>query len=384
MMKGILIKILGVCVFIASLGLVSCNDEPEQKIEHKRLILLYAVAANNLNSNLRYDLREILSVGGQLDLVRNKVMVYSVVPVGECKLQEMVKTKTGTYEFSTVKEFDPLPLSVEEERIREVIDYVDATYDYPYKGLILWSHATGWEPWFGTFPDSGSGARRSFGVDSYEGVSYRCNINNLANAIPEGIFDFIWFDCCYMANIETAYELRNKTEKIVGYATEIWNDGMPYDATMPYLLRADPDLPGAAFALFAHYDEAGEAVTISITDTSELEGLARASTRIFAEGTAPTSLVGIHNYARSPNGPFYDMGALLRSYRGVPEVYVDEFDKALERAVPYKLASEYDFSGALIRPSQYCGLTMHNFIDNGTASENFYKLLEWYKATRGE
>lgn len=382
MMKGILAKILGVCIIVASLGLTSCHDEPgeEKPVEKYRLILLYAVAANNLYSNLRADMNEILKVGNQLDLVHNKVLVYSVVPGGECKLQELVKGKNG-YEYSTVRTFDSTPLSVEEERISEVIGYVEENYEYPYKGLILWSHATGWEPWFGSYPPRDE-RRRSFGADQYDGKTYRCNINDLAAAIPEGVFDFIWFDCCYMANIETVYQLRNKTEKIVGYVTEVWNDGMPYDATMPYLLRKNPDLPGAAFALYEHYDANWEAVTVSITDTSQLEQLAYTSSKIFSQGTPPSSLTGIHNYARSPQGPFYDMGQLLRSYTGVSTADLEEFNDTMDKAVPYKLASELDFTGAPIKAEDYCGLTMHNFVDNGSASENFYKELDWYVSTR--
>lgn len=369
------------CMLISLLSLASCREEPAAPIEHQRLILIYAVASNSLYSNFLDDMREVVRAGKDLDLVHNKVLVYSVIRGGDCKLQELIKDQKGNYTLSTVMTYPQTPLSVEEERISDVLNYVNDNYDYPYKGLILWSHATGWTPWFGTYPSSNS-PKRWFGEDQFEGKSYYCNITSLAKAIPDGVFDFIWFDCCYMANIETVYQLRGKTDKIIGYVTEIYANGMPYDATLPYLLRANPDIMGAAFALFASYDAYGEEVTVSVMDTSGLDHLAEAASRIFEYGTPPTSFSGIHNYSRLTNNPFYDMGTLMESYTGISDTDISVFKDAMERVVVYKLASERDFDHKYIDPKKYSGLTMHNYVDNGSAGEDFYTTLDWYRDTR--
>lgn len=68
----------------------------------------------------------------------------------------------------------------------------------------------------------------------------------LADAIPDGVFDFIWFDACYMSGIETAYELRDKCDTFVAYPTEVYTPGMPYNLTIPYILKETPDLKSAA------------------------------------------------------------------------------------------------------------------------------------------
>ena len=48
----------------------------------------------------------------------------------------------------------------------------------------------------------------------------------------EGIsFSFIYFDSCFMGNIESLYELRNNASAIVASPTEVLTEGMPYDKT---------------------------------------------------------------------------------------------------------------------------------------------------------
>lgn len=373
------------CLLIA-LWFPSCvgqEDEPVIQGEKERLILIYAVAANNLQTNLKYDSLEITVAGPQLDLTNNKVLMYSVVNSGVCLLQELQKnSRTGKYEFVTVTDFPEEPLSTSGERISEVMEYVSANYDYQKMGLVLWSHADGWLPWFAGSTPSYS-RKKSFGWDNFDGATYKTNITELAEAIPAGMFDFIWFDCCYMANIETIYQLREKTDYIVGSVLEIASDGMPYNLTMPYLLQKNADLENAAFALFSFYDRNNVPVSVSIIKTGELEQLAEVAKTIISEGTLPTPLTGLQTYQRSPiTEKFYDMGQLLRTYMDITEETEQQLTSALNGAVRYKLISDYDFNGRPINTSVYSGLSMHNFVDNGSGNAEFYKILDWYKATR--
>lgn len=366
--------------------LPSCHktDEPVEEITNDRVILLYAVAANNLYSDLKDDIKEILRAAPRMDLKRNALLIYSVDETNQCKLERLTQNSKGEYEFSLVKSYPETPLSVEEERINEVITYVNDNYDYQRKGLILWSHATGWIPFFMGSKPTGV-KQHSFGNDKYNGTVYECNITTLADAIPDGIFDFIWFDCCYMANIETIYQLRGKADYLVGYVTEIWGEGMPYNLTMPYLLRYNADLEKAALELFNYYDVASRPVTVSITQTSQLENLAAASALIFDKGIAPTDFNGIHNYSRLSGHPFYDMGELMNAYQNIDNETLREFNIAINKAVIFKLASPFDFSWPRpedINQATYSGLSMHNFINSGSSDEEFYKTLDWYKATR--
>lgn len=375
-----------IILLISVSGFSACSsDEPLDKAEKERLILIYAVAANNLQYNLKYDMQEILDIAPKLNLANNKVLVYSVVNSGECILQELRKNKSGKYEFVTVMTFPELPLSTSGERIAEVMEAVVAKYDYPYKGLVLWSHADGWLPWGQStpdFPDGDNEKRKSFGWDNYQGQTYKTNITTLAEAIPAGTFDFIWFDCCYMANIETIYQLRDKTDYVVASVLEIAQDGMPYQLTMPYLLQKTPDLKSAAFEFYSYYDSHYIAVSVSITDTSQLEYLAEVTKSVFRLGTPPTALSNIQTYQRSLSEKFYDMGQLLRSYTNVDSQLEDALNDAFSNAVTYKLISDFDFNNKPINTRDYSGLSMHHYINSGSPNETFYQTLDWFMATR--
>lgn len=370
---------LGILIIFMGMTFTACSDdEPLKPSEPQSLILIYAVAANNLYPDFRDDCEEILEGARTLDMINNKVLVYSVNPYNECVLQEVVKSG-NTCSFQTVKTFSRLPLSVDPERIAEVMGYVNQNYSqFPHKGLVLWSHATGWLPWFGEFPDQ----RRSYGSDTYNGEKYQCNITDLADAIPENVFDFIWFDCCYMANIETVYQLREKADYIIGYVTEIYSLGMPYHLTLPYFIGSQPNLERAAETLFRYYDDANMAVTVSIMKTDALENLAEKSSVIFKKGAQPSYLSSIQNYSRFSGSPFYDMGQLLRSYLNLTEDEISDFDQAMGEAVIFKRASAFDFNHKPISQGNYSGLSIHNYLDNHTANSVFYASLDWFVDTR--
>lgn len=371
---------------ITSAFFSSCSDNelPEDTSEKQRLILIYAVAANNLQPNLSLDLGEILQVAPNLNLKNNAVLAYYVTNEAKCKLVKLQKNaSTGKFEFSLVQEFPELPLSTSQERINEVLGYVEQNYDYPKKGLVLWSHADGWIPWEGGSTPQNA-PKRSFGMDNFQGATYKTNITDLADAIPPGMFDFIWFDCCYMGNIETVYQLREKADYIVGSVLEIASDGMPYQLTMPYLLREQPQLERAAAELYNYYNNSSVAVSVSVIDCSQLPLLAEATGKIFETGIAPDANVlnTIQTYQRSLPVRFYDMGQLLNSYEDIDADLKTQLADAFDRTVIYKAISKRDFNNRDINVKDYSGLSMHHYEDNGSLYNLYYTELDWFAATQ--
>lgn len=392
---------------VLAVTLSACGDDeagisPDMISDPDHVMLVYAVASNNLSENLELDMAEMLAAADRYDSGKNVVVVYSVTPDGRCVLRRMTSLYGGSErKFVEIKEYPRLPLSVDKERIREVIDDVRTMFDgVSRRSLVLWSHGTGWTPFFGKLPagddsegdsedDSednamrtGSGHKRSFGWDSYEGTHYECNITDLAEAIPDSFFEFIWFDCCYMSNIETLYQLRHKAEWIVAYPTEIYSPGLPYDQILPLLMSERPDLKGSAETLFKYYDSRSMAVTVAVTETRWLEDVATAAANLIDDNNLPGG--SLQNYARSGYGPFYDFGQTLTSYPGATSGAKESFEDALDRAVVVKYASERDFNRVEIRPENYSGVSVHLFSDSDvSAQSDFYRTTDWYKATRG-
>lgn len=401
------IRMLWIAMILAvlSFGFVSCSEEPEE--EKERLILIYAVVSSDLSSWFGLDKTEIEEVAPALDLEHNAVMVYYATPGGESRLEKLTRNKDGSIRFELERSYETLPLSTSKERISEVLNYVAENYDYQRKGLIFWGHGTGWVEW----PQGGNlespltdaqsdepadSRRKAYGAQNHKGKTYRTNIPELAEAIPAGKYDFIWFDCCYMASIENIYQLRHKSPYVVGYVMEVYNPGAPYNLILPYLLRRDADLVGAANEFFEYYYSgvSGYAphVSVSVIKTSGLDRLAEAAAGIYFDGQPPVSFGHIQNYSRyvqKENGnngynvsfPFYDLGQLLGSYGTPASSYGVELQEALDETVVFKKISTTDFSGKIIDVEAYSGLSVCNY-DPGNIYAEFYRELDWYKATR--
>ena len=383
----ILYKIVNSVVLCATvLSMTGCKDEPAPSINPENaesVTLVYAVASNNLYSNLIDDMWEMQYIAPSLNLSKNVVLVYYVNPNGQCTLQKLTVQK-GVGSFAEIKKYDDTPLSVEKDRISEVIDDVQGLYPNASHGIIFWSHASGWRPWFPAQNDQEF--RRTFGSDNYEGVNYQCNITDLAEAIPDHAFKYIWFDCCYMGNIETYYQLRKKADYVAGYPTEIYDAGMPYELTLPYLAKREPDLVGAANQLFDYYMQNPYSrlhnVTVSVVRTDLLEGIAEAARPFYTEGFVPTSLLNVNNYSRYVNYPFYDLEQLLYAYQGMDNETRQALADALEDAIIVRKISDTDFDHRPLNLNDYSAISVNNYKDTGSRDDLFYTTLDWYIATR--
>lgn len=379
--------------------LPACSDDPKpapdpDPSEDATSILLYAVASNNLHYDLQDDLAELYSGMEQSKPGEADVWIYSLDLKELPSLRHVVRQSDGSYSSTVVKQYDRSQYSTAPERISQVISDYTTLSDASQRGIIFWSHATGWQPDFNDHvvpadsenhrpqsTDNAGQVNYSYGSDQYLGTTDSCDIIELNEAIPSGTFDFIWFDCCYMSSIEVLYQLRDKAAHIVAYPTEVASEGMPYNLTIPYLARRDYDLTGAASAMSQYFLDRGQVVTIAVIDTSHLPELARLAET--AVGGQRLSLVKLQRYSRSPNGPFLDFGQYTRTWgANRPDAGWDEaaFTRALDATVIYKAASDYGFDGRAILPENFSGISCHYFYDDESEKAEYYKKLDWFKA----
>lgn len=380
------------CLALLTLAACHSSDEPvPEPARARRTLLVYAVASNNLSSFLQDDLREMTAAAPVVSgLGRDvRLLLYSVAAPNdtEATLKELIKGNDGKWKFETLKSYDRNTYSTDPARMREVFADVPRFAEADRYGLVFWSHGTSWLP---NFSDHGAaeGPKRSFGQDKYNGVSDYCDIDELAAAVPDRMFDYIWFDLCYMMGIETAYQLRDKCDWIAGYPTEDWADGMNYDSTLPLLLAPQPDLVGAASSFFNYYNDAGHAVTVTVAKTEPLYRLADAAAAIYAAGSRPLSATGIQNYSRlsGRDRGFYDFGQLSERYLdGVPSEVaaplLENFKKALQETVVYGACSKVDFNGnPNFDPAAYSGFSSHFPGSASGKTEEYYHSLDWPRA----
>lgn len=398
--------ILWSVALIVSSIFVSCGDNgdtpvepsPDIEVPLKTTVLLYAVASNNLYSNLIDDKAEILDAMSGMNTSGVSFLLYEVTRNGDPTLSEVVKGNDGSLEFKVIKEYDKSRYSTDPVRITEVINDMKEKKDSEKYGLILWSHGTGIDPSFSTHATrNGSGESsmevslplmHSFGSDNDRdkdaSVYDETDIDELADAIPGGIFNFIWFDACYMSGIETAYQLRNKCDFLVAYPTEVFTPGMPYNLTIPHILQEEPQLIEGSKAFFNYYAEYPSAsmrvATIAVMDMSKINGLADVCERIYSSGKE-VSAVGLQCYTRGKIGPFYDFGQVtrLKLEEEGSQTLIEEFDRALGEFVVYSAATPTDFNYKTIKPENFSGVSCYLYSPTlSTAKANYYRTLDWY------
>ena len=174
-------------------------------------VLIYAVATNSLGVNLVQDKNEMLIAAESIDLNKNNVLIfetrfekyydYSSTPIID--LIRLAKVGENEYDWVVEKEFNDGIASLDPNRMTEVIDYVITNYKADTYGLVFWSHSTATNPYF---PASRSVAEKeaedlpeaySFGEDRLHSNGddfYQMNVEDLAAAVPSGVFNYIWFD----------------------------------------------------------------------------------------------------------------------------------------------------------------------------------------------
>lgn len=223
-------------------------------------------------------------------------------------------------------------------------------------GLIIGCHGKAWIPASGGVlpyslrsaePDDdvwttapGAKTTRSFGDTGYE-----LDITELASAIETQSFrfDYLIFDDCFMANIETLYDLRRAVDYIVASPCEVMGDGFPYDRIIPRLFEetaVSERLAKTCREFWNLYENEyqntiwkEQSGCISLAVLSELDGLAGVMRRINEKEKQPFELSELQYYKGGSTPLFYDLGHYVGLSCGDPAL-VDEFTAQLDRAFP--------------------------------------------------
>jgi hypothetical protein len=233
---------------------------------------------------------------------------------------------------------------------------------------------------------------KGIGVQNMARNTYKeMEIQDLADAIPMKM-DYMIFDACFMGGVEVAYELRDKCDMMVASQTEIIADGMDYITMVSYLLDGKgPDLEGFCRNYFDYYNTHSSAfyrsATISLIDCRKLEPLADVCREIFEDrhdGIAALEGSGLVQpyYQRSYaylHKWFFDLESIVMNC-GSSEDQLARLQDALTGCIRYKAATKTFFNSE-IKIEHHCGLSMYLPYKDRTYLNNYYKTLEWNKAT---
>lgn len=352
------VKVLMTTVFfIGSLfflsGCVEDLVEPEYDSFANRTILVYMAADNNLYSNAVQNINDMLSVMDTLSQNKNLIIYIDSpdsVPV-------LINVHINVHNrCETIKVYEEQN-SADGNTLAKVITYVKRRFPAKSYGLLLWSHGSGWlsseglstvsnyyrapyrnnengvvVPYYDL--DGPSPMTKAFGYDEPE--NQWMSIADLSKAIPDGLFDFIAFDACFMGSVEVLYSLRNKAQRIIASPYEIISSGFPYKTIIPQLFNND--LLGVCNSFYQYYDNKygwERTAGISLIETSELDSLALCFKKIVAGKELEISDFNIVNVQRFDRFKIHTTFDLLDFVNEIcsDSTMLEEFNKQLERCV---------------------------------------------------
>lgn len=222
-------------------------------------------------------------------------------------------------------------------------------------GLIIGCHGKAWIPASGgVLPNSlrsakpdddvwttapGAKTTRSFGDTGYE-----LDIPELAAALEAQRFrfDYLIFDDCFMANIETLYDLRHAVDYIVASPCEIMGAGFPYNRVVPHLFNGSEPLNGlekACWEFWNFYEKDWNTVEnneqsgcISLAVTAQLDALAT-EMRGIKDKKQAFDINALQYYKGNATKLFYDLEHYVMLCCSDPDA-VKDFKVQMELAFP--------------------------------------------------
>ena len=335
--------------------LTACHKDDENSTPSisQRTVMAYICGDNNLSTFAMDDIWEMEE--GASTIPSGNTMVLFVDKRYNDEYPFIAKLTGNKYApLDTLYKYDSERYDSDPAVFREALEKMMQLCPAKEYGLVLWGHATGW------LVDNDSiatqNSRRAYGYD--EGNQTWMNITQMADVL-EGLpkMKFIFADCCHMACIEVAYELRNCTDYLIGSPAEIPGRGAPYSMILKDLFSTSPtfykDIVDTYYDFYNNpenlniteistwkYMTEGYSVPLSVINTANLPQLVSA-TRTFID-KVPN---GYPEYPKSPDftgiayyfgldvPAMYDMRAVMSRLIS-PEDF-NTWDTVFREAVPY-------------------------------------------------
>lgn len=365
--------------FILCLGCIGCTQNDEPKPTPIRTILVYFISNNSLDSYAYSDIEEMIAGATKESLNGGNLIVLHAPRNGEPELLQIKEEngKTNKFHIRDYAGLDPINPSEMKKIMQDVVNL----YPAESYGLVLWSHGTAW------LPSDYQQMMKAFGQDG----SNWMEIDELAQGLPDNLFEFILFDACYMASIECVYELRHKANYILASPTETMGDGWPYSDMIPLLFTDNLQLELIGQTFYDYYNQregSWRTATVSLTQTAALDELVNIVREILAD-KKESDLFAIDysqmqrlEFLPRTTGLLYDFKDFIHQL-ATDEQY-SRFSQALENAIIYEAHTPkayFSYLNDSYPIKQCCGLNVYVPQSNQSQLFDWYKnRVNWYKA----
>ena len=209
---------------------------------------------------------------------------------------------------------------------------------------------------------------------------------DFANAITDGIFDFIKIEACLMAGIEVAYELKDKTHYLLASSAELVSPGFApvYQTSINFLFLEEPGLIQFATDAFTWIDRQkglNRSGTISLIKTSELTPLAGfIKTTPWSSGSIDTGTV--QHFDRYSYRLFFDFEDYFLT-KADDEDTASRLSDLIRNCVIYQASTPYFMLKLGFPIHQHSGLTTYIRQEQYSYLNQEYQKLKWYKEVIG-
>jgi hypothetical protein len=350
------VKLLYLYVFCLSLTACQKCIIPCGRYEHN--LLVYMAADNSLSDLATVNMDEIIT---NASIPSDHALFVFIDKRNEGAHLIRTRNRNSTVLLDTLYRYGSVN-SAQPEVLKQVIGHAREECPARTYGLILWSHGTGWLPrgLYGETPqypikplsevsafqydiyDPAYPRTKTFGQDG----TREMEIPELVSALQDYHHEYICFDACLMADIQTYFQLKDVCNYIMGSPAEIIDTGYPYDKLSSVLFpyRGQASLTALCDAYFNKYDSKtgyNRSGTISLVRTEHIQGLAQAFRALISNGGTDPEEVDrskLQTYDRLTEHVFWDIDQMA-SLLGHTGDY-ENFKIALNKTVVYKKTTE--------------------------------------------
>lgn len=375
--------LLSICTLLT---LTSCSNDDEEDTHYVNTVFIYMPwtgydnsSTGSLKSSFQKNLNDIEEAikegeGGS----QTRTLVLFADDASSSRLFEI---NNKGEETSTYVTYDQGAFTTTDDLIAlfNKVASLSSTETY---SIIIGSHGNGWLP-AGTNPDM----LRSFGGQSKD---LQTEVEDLAEAINQSDIkkmQYICFDDCYMANIETAYALRNATKWLIASTSEIMDTGLPYSDIWKYLSSTSVDYSAIIQSFgdfYSNYTSApyGCLSAIDCSKTEEIASLMKEFNEKYSYYTPLLSRIqALDGYATHV---YYDFGSYINEICESDTTENPELYSCLEELVPYKFTTNYLYTAYqgsyTYKVTEFSGIAISDPSQN-SAIMSAKKKTEWWQAT---
>ena len=283
------------------------------------------------------------------------------------------------------------------DNIAKMAEYAEADR----YGIVFASHGQGWIPrevlngsggisalgMMGVWQQAaGAETTRAFGENNVQ-----VNPDELAEGIAmSGVeLDYILFDACFMANIETIYDLRNSANYIIASPCEIMGKGFPYHRTLPYLFAAGgatSDIKGAAESYYKFYKDeytsSSRCGSVAVFKCSEIERLTDATRAVVVSAKTEYDADVLQTYEGQAVHQFYDFGEWVNTI-ATDDTALEAFNNQLSETIIAKYSLDHFYSAYGSYGTYPINLEVYSGVTTSAPSKaypDYWRKTNWYKA----